>query len=503
VDCPGHEAYLATMLGGASVMDTACLIIAANQTVIPQPQTAEHLIAAELMGLDRILVLQNKLDLLSHAEADESYAKIKAFVTGTPAADAPLLPISAQHGWGTQRVLELLTGMPPPPRDLQAPPRLTCVRSFDVNRPTEFRPGDALHGAVIGGTLDRGVLVVGDWLEIRPGVLRAGANGRVQAQPILTRVRGLRCETTELPYAVPGSLIAVATDLDPGLSIANGMVGQRVGAPGTLPPIVGEITVRLRKLKRDTFPFGKHRVGDRVRICSNVMATEATVTDVDDKRRLTLCLDRPLCIGEGENVAILRHHREAGRELLEGTGEIRRVVDWNDVLEADGIQEVAITHRIIQWEPMERPVFSAAAGSLTYGALLADVFANKEIGEAATTRLRIPEPALELLHKHTVWGNWADIVIALGPSVEISYADHLLEYVLGELQTPGSVNAQGQLTLRGRWKGEAARSLIRRYVAGYKRCGQCEGYDTVLRKEGRVLQVYCRRCQAGTVAGSA
>ncbi len=507
VDCPGHEAYLATMLGGASVMDTACLIIAANQTVIPQPQTAEHLIAAELMGLERIVVLQNKLDLLTRVEAETNYGAIKAFVAETPAENAPLLPISAQHGWGTQRVLEHLTSLAPPPRDLAGAPRLTCVRSFDVNRPTEFRSGGccAIAGAVIGGTLERGVLAVGDWLEVRPGVLSADAKGRIQAQPILTRVRGLRCESTELPYAVPGSLIAIATDLDPGLSIANGMVGQRVGVPGSLPPVVGEIVIRLYKLKRDTFPFGKHKVGDRVRVCSNVMTTEATITNIDEKRRLTLQLERPLCLGSGEKVALLRHHKEAGRELLEGTGEVRSVAPWLHVLEAEGIDssEVAAPNRQIVWEPLERPPFDESGHPASYSALLADVFAAKEDtndAQQGPTRIRMPEPTLEVLHKHTVWTNWADLVAALGVSPEIPYSDHLLEFVLGDLQTTGSVNAQGMMTMRGRWKLDDARTLIRRYVVGYKRCGQCKGDDTVLQKEGRVLQVFCRRCKAGTVA---
>jgi translation initiation factor 2 subunit 3 len=64
VDCPGHETLMRTMLNGASVMDTAILVVAADQKV-PQPQTAEHLVVAEIMGLQHILAVQNKVDLVS------------------------------------------------------------------------------------------------------------------------------------------------------------------------------------------------------------------------------------------------------------------------------------------------------------------------------------------------------------------------------------------------------------------------------------------------------
>jgi len=64
VDCPGHDILMATMLTGAAIMDAALLLIAANETC-PQPQTNEHLAAIEIMKLKNILILQNKIDLVS------------------------------------------------------------------------------------------------------------------------------------------------------------------------------------------------------------------------------------------------------------------------------------------------------------------------------------------------------------------------------------------------------------------------------------------------------
>jgi translation initiation factor 2 subunit 3 len=504
VDCPGHEAYLATMLGGAAVMDSACLIVAANQEVVPQPQTLEHLIAAEIMGLERLAIVQNKLDLLpGPAEGMVSYDKIRAFTAESVAETAPVFPVSAQHGWGVHHVLKFLTSLPPPERHLNGPARLTCVRSFDVNRPGPVGPTTELRGAVIGGTLQQGVLAVGDWIELRPGVLRRGADGAIVAQPIVTRVRGLRCDTTELPYAVPGSLIAIATDLDPGLSTANGMIGQRVGTPGSLPPICGAIVVRVHKIKRDSFTFGKQRIGDRVRVCSNVMTTEGVITGIDDKRRVSIALDRPLCVEVGERVSLLRFHPEAGRELLEGAGDVRGVTEWPNVLLAVGAEEAVAPTRRIVWEPIDRSSRGSEEAAPTYPDLLAAVFAKKgELG--AASRFQLPEPIVKRVNRDNFWVNWTQTVAALdaGEFGPIRYADHLLAFMLGDLQTTGSINAQGQLLFAGRWRQEDIRNLLQRYCATYKRCGPCGGYDTGLVRVGQTTKLRCTRCATDHVIGT-
>lgn len=505
VDCPGHEAYLATMLGGATVMDTACLIIASNQETIPQPQTLEHLIAAELMGLERIAVVQNKCDLVDLSGAVVAADKIRVLVTDTVAGAAPVFPVSAQHGWGVSRVLDWLLALPPPPRSLDAPARLTCVRSFDVNRPGPVTVGDPpLAGAVIGGPLEAGVLAVGDWLEVRPGLLKPGSHaGQILVQPLVTRVRGIRCESSDLPLAVPGSLLAIATDLDPALSASNGMVGQRVGAPGSLPPIVGEIVVQFRRLRREGFTFSRHRVGDRLRVCSGVATTEGTLVERGDGRLVRIRLDRPLCLGVGEQVSVLRRHEEAGRELLEGIGLIQEVEDWPDVLPADGAALAVAPDRTVEWIPVDRPEFSVAAPP-SFVDLLADTMARRDalVAGGGSGRMRIGEPHVKRIPKHTVWLNWTAIHGALSvdaPTGVLSYQVHFKEFLERELVTSSSENAEGQLILRGIWRVDDLRGLLRRYVDTFKRCLQCQGYSTGLVHADGVLKVRCGRCRCENV----
>ena len=82
VDCPGHDVLMATMLSGAAIMDVAILFIAANEPC-PQPQTEEHLAAIEIMKLNHVIILQNKIDLVPEEEARKQHRDIIKFTKGT------------------------------------------------------------------------------------------------------------------------------------------------------------------------------------------------------------------------------------------------------------------------------------------------------------------------------------------------------------------------------------------------------------------------------------
>src|SRR6056297_2955395 len=97
VDAPGHETLMATMLSGAAIMDGAVLVVSATEDV-PQPQTEEHLMALDIMGLDNLVIAQNKIDLVDREQAVANNEAIEEFVEGTVAEGAPIVPVSAQQG---------------------------------------------------------------------------------------------------------------------------------------------------------------------------------------------------------------------------------------------------------------------------------------------------------------------------------------------------------------------------------------------------------------------
>jgi translation initiation factor 2 subunit 3 len=200
---------MATMLNGAAVMDAALLLVAANESC-PQPQTSEHLAAIEIMKLKHIIILQNKIDLITEAAAQLHYESILKFIQGTVADNAPVIPISAQLKYNIDAVNEyIVKKVPIPLRDFTSDPRLIVIRSFDVNRPGADITD--LKGGVAGGSILCGVLKVGDEVEVRPGVVSKDSEGRTTCHTIFSRIVSLFAEGNDLKFAVPGGLIGNET----------------------------------------------------------------------------------------------------------------------------------------------------------------------------------------------------------------------------------------------------------------------------------------------------
>jgi len=125
VDSPGHETLMATMICGASLMNGALLLIAANEQC-PQPQTKEHLMALDIIGIRNIVIVQNKIDIVNEQQAEENYRQILAFTKGTVAEGAPIIPVSAHHDANLDLlIMTLEKTIPTPKLDLPGPPRCT------------------------------------------------------------------------------------------------------------------------------------------------------------------------------------------------------------------------------------------------------------------------------------------------------------------------------------------------------------------------------------------
>jgi len=318
VDAPGHETLMATMLSGASLMDGAVLVISANETC-PQPQTEEHLMALDIIGVENVVVAQNKIDLVSRDRAKENYEEIKEFVEGTVAEDAPIVPLSAQQDVNTDRLIEAIEDeIPTPERDADAPPRMYAARSFDVNRPGT--PIEEIKGGVVGGSLARGVLRVGDELEIRPGSEDGG-----EYEAIETNVRSIMAGDETVEEATPGGLLGVGTGLDPSLTKGDALAGQVAGEPGTLPPVHEEFTIGVDLLDRvvggdedDTVePIS---TGEPLMLSVGTATTVGSVTSARDGE-CEVKLKRPVCAENGSKMAINR--RVGSRWRLIGVGTVR------------------------------------------------------------------------------------------------------------------------------------------------------------------------------------
>jgi len=319
VDAPGHETLMATMLSGAAIMDGAVLVVSASEDV-PQAQTEEHLMALDIIGIDDVVIVQNKVDLVDRERAKQNYEAITAFVEGTVAEDAPIVPVSAGQGVNLEYLIEALEAeIPTPDRDPDADAQLYAARSFDINRPgTEW---DGLLGGVIGGSLAQGRLTIDDEIELRPG-REVEEGGSSEYRSIETTVRSLQAGGEFVEEATPGGLIGAGTGLDPSLTKGDGLAGQIAGPPGSLPPTWNDFTMEVDLLDRIV---GESEEVEEISTGEPLMLTVGTATTVGSvtSARSGECdvqLKRPVCAEPGAKIAINR--RVGARWRLIGVGTL-------------------------------------------------------------------------------------------------------------------------------------------------------------------------------------
>lgn len=307
VDAPGHESLMATMLSGAAVMDGAMVMVAANEKC-PQPQTREHLMALEIIGIKNIIVVQNKIDLVNKKQALENYNQIKEFIKTTPYKDAPIIPISAKHNVNIDVLIEIIEKtLKTPKKDLKLDPIMFVARSFDVNKPG-IAPKN-LVGGVLGGILKQGKLKTGDEIEIKPGLEFTEKNQKIW-KPIKTRIIAIMAGGAQVNEIKPGGSMGILTTLDPSIVKSDSLGGSIIGLPGKLPDIKYQLKMEVNLLKRvvgakqelDVEPI---KPNEMFMLNVNSYATVGVVTNIS-KNEIVLKLKRPVCAETGSRVTISR-----------------------------------------------------------------------------------------------------------------------------------------------------------------------------------------------------
>ena len=319
VDSPGHESLMANMLSGAGLMDGAILVIAANESV-PKPQTREHMLALQVLGIKQIVIVQNKVDLTEKDSALENYDQIKDFVNSSVAKDAPIIPISAQHNVNIDLLIESVENyIKTPERNKSTFPIMHVLRSFDINKPG-LRI-DEINGGAIGGALIQGEFNIEDDIEIRPGLL----NSKGKYQVIYSKISGLGTGAGLVENVKPGGLVSIGTTLDPSFVKSDSLIGSVVGKPGTLPEDVYDISVETNLFDtavgtQELVKVDPIKKGEPLRVNIGTSATTALVTNSRDKK-IEIKLKKPICLIQNSRIALSRKIGERWR--LIGAGIIK------------------------------------------------------------------------------------------------------------------------------------------------------------------------------------
>ena len=322
VDAPGHETLMAVMISGSSIMDGALLLVAANEQC-PQPQTREHLMALEIAGIENIVVVQNKIDLVSRERAIESHGEIKNFLKGTIAENAPIIPVSAHHDVNLDILIDAIEDTIPTPDLREKEDGLMYVaRSFDINRPGT-RPSK-LKGGILGGSVVSGNFSEGDEIVIAPGRKITEGN-KSRWEPIETKISSVQAGGLDLESVHAGGLCGIATPLDPFHTKSDNLSGQVMAKIGELPPVWETLDVTLNLLKQ---MVSGESDGENVRplqpgemlMLNSATATSVGVVSAVKGKDATLNLRLPICALAGSRITLSR--RVGSRWRLIGHGII-------------------------------------------------------------------------------------------------------------------------------------------------------------------------------------
>lgn len=280
VDVPGHEAFVRTMLAGATGVDLALLVIAADEGVMPQ--TREHLAILTLLGVRGGVIALSKADLADEELLAIATEDVRAAVAGSPLADAPIIPVSAHSGAGLEllraTIAELARKVPV--READDLWRMPVDRVFSV----------AGAGTVVTGTAWSGTLARDDALRVLP----AGHDARV---------RGIETHGKQAAAATAGTRTAVALAGIDRADVAHDAVLVRAGDPWTpsrvlradLALLAGAPTIGPRRQLR--FHLGTAETGCRVIAAGGPLASDAT-------RAVRLLLDRPVVARAGDRFVL-------------------------------------------------------------------------------------------------------------------------------------------------------------------------------------------------------
>ena len=320
VDAPGHEMLMATMLSGAAIIDAAILVVSANEGI--KPQTEEHFVALKAKKIKNIIIVQNKIDLVSKEEAIKNYEEIKKFVKGTIAENSSIIPVSAKQEINLEKILEFLCKIEIKKPQEGVNPIFYIARSFDINKPgTKI---EDLHGGILGGALKQGVLRIGDKIEIKPGYSYKKHNA-YEYKTLKSKIISMKKGDYSVTEAKPGGSLAIETELDPTLSKADALSGGVASVEGVLSQISESIKINYELFnevlgtgKRES--VGELKINEMLMISLNTSITVGQIKKID-KNSMELSLKIPIVPFRGDSLGIARNLN--GHWRLIGFGEIQ------------------------------------------------------------------------------------------------------------------------------------------------------------------------------------
>ena len=327
VDVPGHERFIKNMLAGVGAIDLALLIVAADESVMPQ--TREHLAILDILRIRRGLVVITKSDLVDEELVELVKAEVEDVLEATSFAGCPMVAVSAYTGDGLEELKSAIDNILDD-TDVRLDlgrPRLPIDRSFTVSG----------FGTVVTGTLIDGSMAVGQQVELSPSGVQA-------------RIRGLQSHQSRLDASAPG--VRLALNLS-GVSREDVLRGEVLTNPGWL-RATRRFDARLQMVRGAPHAL-KHNEGVTFHLFTSETTARVRLLDADrlqpgSEGWVQVLLDDPVPMVKGD-FFVLRSSEDTlgGGQIADPTPRRRHrrfdldVLERLTTLDAGASEDVIIT----------------------------------------------------------------------------------------------------------------------------------------------------------------
>lgn len=248
IDCPGHYELIVTMLSNIQLMDGVILVVSAAEKLSNKPQLLQHLQAIQIGKFDKVIVLFNKLDLITKDLAIERKKELDTLLDKFNIKPKTIIPTAMNLELGKQNVLRSIMKYFPPSNKNNNKNLFYITRSFNINNNNcSYKD---IKGGVIGGSLLNGQFKVNDEIEIRPGIINSD-NSNISSKPIITNITSLQSDNLKLDKIDPGGLIGIGTNIDPIYTSNDNLTGHIVGLKGTLPDVYMKLEVNYECINNE------------------------------------------------------------------------------------------------------------------------------------------------------------------------------------------------------------------------------------------------------------
>jgi len=305
-DCPGHQELIITTMSSVSIMGGCIVIISVETPLKDKPQLKQHLLAAKFANLTKLIICLNKCDLQEKSIVMERYNELLLILEEFKIEPLIIIPTSFTNNCGSVELINAIDKYFTISENdsLTEKTLFRITRTFDINKPgTQFQN---VTGGCIGGTLISGKLKINDEVEIRPGILTKGKNGKYTHEPIITNLLSFETNNNNLEQVIPGGLVSIRTNIDPYYCKGNNMLcGNVLGKVGELPPVYHDINIEYTKIENFNGIWNPKN-GDQVFLQIENMSVEARLLKVKNNNIFAFQLIKPACIDSNSKIIVCR-----------------------------------------------------------------------------------------------------------------------------------------------------------------------------------------------------